>query len=155
MNYFILVLFLSDFGVSDFFRLPEEPEAEYYFKRNGQDLPIWKTYKIAGTVIAKNDNKASLTLLTPTGVVTVKMTKDQYAKFKKQISEKQEDGTKKIVEKGWFKRGTLLLFTGYRRGDQFVVKTYKHTPTHSVYKIDLINEGHDMELTHERIDTEE
>ena len=146
---------MMKYGVSDFFRLPEEPEAEYYFKRNGQHLPVWKTYKIAGTVIAKNDNKASLTLLTPTGVVTVKMTKDQYAKFKKQISEKQEDGTKKIVEKGWFKRGTLLLFTGYRRGDQFVVKTYKLTPTHSVYKIELINEGRDMELTHERIDAEE
>ena len=143
------------YGVSDFFRLPEEPEAEYYFKRNGQQLPVWKTYKIAGTVIAKNDNKASLTLLTPTGVVTVKMTKDQYAKFKKQISEKQEDGTKKITEKGWFKRGTLLLFTGYRRGDQFVVKTYKHTTTHSIYKIELINEGRDMELTHERSDAEE
>ena len=143
------------YGISNFFRLPEEPEAEYYFKRNGQQLPIWKTYKIAGTVIAKNDNKASLTLLTPTGVVTVKMTKDQYAKFKKQISEKQEDGTKKITEKGWFKRGTLLLFTGYRRGDQFVVKTYKHTPTHSVYKVELINNGRDMELTHERADVEE
>ena len=143
------------YGVADFFRLPEEPEAEYYFKRNGQQLPVWKTYKIAGTVIAKNDNKASLTLLTPTGVVTVKMTKDQYAKFKKQISEKQEDGTKKVTEKGWFKRGTLLLFTGYRRGDQFVVKTYKHTTTHSIYKIELINNGRDMELTHERSDAEE
>ena len=146
---------IMKYGVADFFHLPEEPEAEYYFKRNGQQLPVWKTYKIAGTVIAKNDNKSSLTLLTPTGVVTVKMTKDQYAKFKKQVSEKQEDGTKKILEKGWFKRGTLLLFTGYRRGDQFVVKTYKHTPTHSLYKIELINEGRDMELTHERIDTEE
>ena len=143
------------YGISDFFRLPEEPQVEYYFKRNGQELPIWKTSIIAGTVIAKNDNKASLTLLTPAGVVTVKMTKDQYAKFKKQVSEKQEDGTKKILEKGWFKRGTLLLFTGYRRGDQFVVKTYKHTATHSVYKIDLINDGRDMELTHERADTEE
>ena len=47
------------------------------------------------------------------------------------------------------------MFTGYRRGDQFVVKTYKHTPTHSVYQITLCNEGRDMELNHERIDAEE
>ena len=143
------------YGISNFFTLPEEPEVDYYFKRNGQQIPIWKTHKIIGTVIAKNDNKASLTLLTPSGVVTVKLTKDQYAKFKKQISEKQEDGTKKIVERGWFKRGNLLMFTGYRRGDQFVVKTYKHTPTHSVYQITLCNDGRNMELNHERVDAEE
>ena len=146
---------VAKYGIVDFVRLPEEPEVDYYFKRNGKEIPIWKTHKIVGTVIAKNDNKASLTLLTPSGVVTVKLTKDQYAKFKKQISEKQEDGTKKIVERGWFKRGNLLMFTGYRRSDQFVVKTYKHTPTHSVYQIVLENGGRDMILTHERMDAEE
>ena len=143
------------YGISNFFRLPEEPEAEYYFKRNGKDIPIWKTYKIIGTVIAKNDNKSSITLLTPSGVVTVKFTKEYYANYKKQLSEKQEDGTKKITEKGWFKRGTMLMLTGYRRGDQFVTKTYKHTPTHQLYKITLENDGKDMTLTHERADAEE
>ena len=146
---------MKKYGIVDFFSLPEEPEAEYYFKRNGKDIPIWKTYKIIGTVIAKNDNKATITLLTPTGVVTVKFTKDYYANYKKQISEKQEDGTKKIVEKGWFKRGTMLMLTGFRRGDQFVTKTYKHTPTHQLYKVDLENNGKDIILTHERVDVEE
>ena len=94
-------------------------------------------------------------MLTTTGVVTVKMTKDYYAMFKKQISEKQEDGTKKITEKGWFKRGNMLMFTGFRRDDQFVVKTYKHTPTHGIYKIALENDGRDLILTHERTDAEE
>lgn len=143
------------YGISDFFSLSADPEVDYYFTRNGKQIPIWKTYKIIGTVIAKNDNKATIALLTPTGVVTIKFTKEYYAMFKKQISEKQEDGTKKIVEKGWFKRGTMLMLTGFRRGDQFVTKTYKHTPTHQLYKIDLENDGRDMILTHERVDTEE
>lgn len=146
---------MTKYGISDFFSLPEEPEVDYYFKRNGQDIPIWKTHKIIGTVIAKNDNKSTISLLTPTGVVTVKFTKEYYAQYKKQISEKQEDGSKKVVEKGWFKRGTMLMLTGFRRGDQFVTKTYKHTPTHQLYKIELENEGRDMILTHERIDVEE
>ena len=146
---------IHKYGISNFFALPENPEAEYYFKRNGQQIPIWKTYKIIGTVIAKNDNKASITLLTPSGVVTVKFTKEYYAQYKKQLSELQDDGSKKVTEKGWFKRGTMLLLTGFRRGDQFVTKTYKHTPTHQIYKISLLNNGRDMELVHERKDMEE
>ena len=142
------------YGISNFFALPEEPEVDYYFRRNGQQIPIWKTHKIIGTVIAKNDNKASITLLTPSGVVTVKFTKEYYAQYKKQLSELQDDGSKKVTEKGWFKRGTMLLLTGYRRGDQFVTKTYKHTPTHQIYKISLLNDGRDMELVHERKDME-
>ena len=143
------------YGISNFFALPEEPEVEYYFKRSGKQIPIYKTTKIIGTVISKNDNKSTVTLLTTTGVVTVKFTKEYYAKYKKQISEKQEDGTKKIVEKGWFKRGNMLMLTGFRRGDQFVTKTYKHTPTHQLYKITLTNDGRDIELEHERTDVEE
>lgn len=143
------------YGLSDFFKLPAQPEAEYYFQRNGKQIPIWRTHKIIGTVLCKNDTKSTVTLLTPSGVVTVKMTKDYYAMFKKQISEKNEDGTKSVVEKGWFKRGNMLMFTGYRRDDQFVVKTYKHTATHGVYKIELENDGRDMILTHERVEVEE
>lgn len=143
------------YGITNFFTLPTEPEVDYYFARKGVQIPIYKTHKIIGTVISKNDNKATISLLTTSGVVTVKFTKEYYAMFKKQISEKQEDGTKKVVEKGWFKRGTMLMLTGFRRGDMFVTKTYKHTPTHQIYKIDLSEDGRDLILTHERIDTEE
>ena len=72
--------------------------------------------------------------------------------YKKQISEKNEDGTKSIIERGWFKRGVMLMITGYRRNDQFVAKTYKHTSTHQIYKISLENQGKDMQLIHERAD---
>ena len=49
----------------------------------------------------------------------------------------------------------MLLLHGYRRGDQFVTKSYKHNACHQLYKIELINHGKDIILTHERVDVEE
>ena len=138
------------YGIVDFNDLPEEPEVDYFFKRNGKEIPIYKTYKIIGTVISKNDNRSSISLLTTQGVVNVKFTKEYYAMFGRQISEKQEDGTKKVMEKGWFGRGTKVMVTGFRRDDMFVTKTYKHTPTHQLYKITEVKENGDIELTHDR-----
>lgn len=137
------------YGISDFSKLPEEPVVDYFFKRNGKEIPIYKTYKIIGTVISKNDARSSISLLTTSGVVNVKFTKDYFAMFGRQISEKQEDGTKKVMEKGWFQRGTKVMCTGFRRGDTFQTKSYKHTPTHQLYKIIDVN-GSDMKLEHVR-----
>ena len=136
------------YGIVDFNSLPTEPVVEKYFGK--ANIPIYKTYKIIGTVISKNDNRSSVTLLTTTGVVTVKFTKEYYAMFGRQISEKQEDGTKKVMEKGWFGRGTKVMVTGFRRDDMFVTKTYKHTPTHQLYKITEVKENGDIELVHDR-----
>lgn len=138
------------YGISNFFDLPEQPEVDYFLKRNGKEIPIYKTYKIIGTVISKNDNRSSISLLTTKGVVNVKFTKEYYAMFGRQISEKQEDGTKKVMEKGWFQRGTKVMCTGFRRDDMFVTKTYAHTPTHQLYKITDVTENGDIILTHDR-----
>ena len=137
------------YGIVSFFDLPEEPEVDYFFKRNGRQIPIYKTYKIIGTVLSKNDSRSSITLLTTDGVVNVKFTKEYFAMFGRQLSEKQPDGTKKVVEKGWFTRGTKVMCTGYRREDTFVTKTYKHTPTHQLYKITEVNGG-EITICHER-----
>ena len=99
--------------------------------------------------MAKNDNRHSITLLTTTGVVSVKFTGDYYAMYKKQISQVQPDGTKKVMEKGWFKRGTLLMITGYRREDQFVAKRYKNTEGHTLYKITTVLND-EIQLQHDR-----
>ena len=142
---------VDKYGISDFNTLPEEPIVEKTFKRGINIIPIFKTYKIIGTVIGKDDNRSSISLLTPTGVVNVKFTKEYYAMYSRQISEKQEDGTKKVIEKGWFKRGTKVMCTGFRREDTFVCKSYKHTPTHQLYLIEEVtNNGRDMILKHER-----
>ena len=137
------------YGISDFNNLSPEPQVDYFFKRSGVQIPIYKLYKIIGTVIAKNDNKSTVTLLTTTGVVTVKFTREYYAMFKKQISQVQPDGSKKVVEKGWFTRGTMIMVTGFRREDTFVGKVYKSTNSHQLYKItDVI--GEEIKLQHER-----
>ena len=142
---------VDKYGISDFNTLSEEPIVEKTFKRGINIIPIFKTYKIIGTVIGKDDNRSSISLLTPTGVVNVKFTKEYYAMYSRQISEKQEDGTKKVIEKGWFKRGTKVMCTGFRREDTFVCKSYKHTPTHQLYLIEEVtNNGRDMILKHER-----
>lgn len=138
------------YGISNFFEMPEQPKIDYMFKRKGKEIPIFKTYKIIGTVLSKNDNRSSISLLTPQGVVNVKFTKEYYAMFGRQISEKQDDGVKKVMEKGWFQRGTKVLVTGFRRDDMFVAKSYKHTSTHQLYKITDVYENGDIVLTHDR-----
>ena len=142
------------YGITNFFDLSPATDIDYYFKKQGKDLPVYSIYRIAGTVIGKNDSRASVSLLTPTGVVTVKFTKEYYAMFKRQISQKQPDGTKKIIEKSWFTKGNKLMVQGYRRDDTFVAKTYAKTPGHQLYKIEL-NEDNSLILTHERPGGEE
>ena len=137
------------YGLVDFFKLNREPEVDYFFNRNGQQIPIFKTNTIIGTVIDKNDTKSTITILTATGVVPVRFTKDYFAKFNRQISIPQPDGTKKIAEKGWFTRGTMLMITGIRRGDQFQAKSYKKTANHQLYKITEVNKK-EISLTHKR-----
>lgn len=144
------------YGIVDFNSLPDEPEVDYYFKRNGKNIPIYKTFIIIGTVLNKNDNRSSIDILTPNGeVVNVKFTRDYYAMFGKQISEKGEDGVKHVVEKGWFIRGTKIMVTGFRQGDMFITKTYKHTPTHQLYKILNVKDNGEIEITNERYEVKE
>ena len=138
------------YGIVNFFDLSYDPEVEYFFKRGGHNIPIFKLYKIAGTVISKNNTKASVDILTTDGVVTVKFPKEYFAMYNRQISEVQEDGTKKVLEKGWFSRGAKIMVTGYRREDSFVTKTYKNTNSHQLYRIVDIN-NHNITVEHERI----
>lgn len=141
---------MNKYGIVDFNDLSSEPAIDYFFKRNGRDLPIYKISKIIGTVIGKNDTRSSITLLTTTGVVNVKFTKEYFAMYNRQLSEKQSDGTKKVVEKGWFTRGVKLLVAGYRRDDTFVAKTYKNNGFHQIYKIVNVTDNGELELVHDR-----
>lgn len=137
------------YGIVDFKTLNPVSAIDSFFRRNGKQIPIYKLSRIAGTVIGKNDIRHMISLLTTTGVVNVKFTRDHYAMYNKQISEVDNTGTKKVKEKGWFTRGTKLLITGYRRDDTFVCKRYKNTPGHSIYKITNVN-GKNIELTSNR-----
>ena len=142
------------YGIVNFNNLPVIPEVDYFFKRNGVQIPIYKLYRIAGTVIGKNDTRHSVVLLTTSGVVNIKLTRDYYAMFNRQISEVNDKGEKKVKEKGWFTRGTKLLVTGYRRDDTFVAKKYKSTGGHQLYKITEVI-GRNISLTATRYGMEE
>ena len=139
----------TKYGIKDFFSLSPESEIDYFFKRNGKQIPIYKLCRIAGTVIGKNDTRHLVSLLTTTGVVSVKFTREYYAMFNRQLSEINEEGKKKVKEKGWFTRGTKLLVTGYRRDDTFVSKKYKATGGHQLYMITNVD-GRNIDITSER-----
>ena len=137
------------YGIVDFSQLGAAPVIDRTFTRNGKQIPIYKLYRIAGTVISKNDTGHSVSLLTTDGVVNVKFTKEHYALYNRQISEVQADGTKKVREKGWMTRGTKLMIMGYRRDDTFVTKKYANSAGHQLYKITNVN-GKKIEITSKR-----
>lgn len=138
-------------NVREFRYLPEEPPIKREFEKDGRAIPIYETCRIAGTVIAKDDNKKLVSILTlGSGVVNVKFGRDYYAKYNRRISEIMPDGTKKVREAGWFQKGTLIVVNGIRRGDMFVAKRYKNTPSHQLYKITNIDKDGNISITNDR-----
>ena len=135
------------YGLSDYFQLPSEPIVESLWRGR---IPIYRLSRIYGTVIAKNKIKSQVTLLTTEGVVTVKFTKEFFAMFDRQISQRGADGVKHVVEKSWFNRGSMLVVTGMRRGDEFVCKKYSATRGHQLYKIDEVFANGNLALRSER-----
>lgn len=141
---------------TNFFDLSEEPEIEYSFQNNnGQDIKVFKLYQIVGTVIDKNKLKNTITLLTPTGVVSVKIYKNQYSIYDKQISERDSEGKKHVVEKSWFTKGTMLMVQGIRRGSDFIPKKRKNSVFPIISKIIGINENNKLIFQFERKEVEE
>ena len=140
----------SRYGYADFFKLPEQPVVDKVFYKKGVPINIYKLSKICGTCIAKNKTKSTVSLLTPTGVVTVKFRKEYFSLFDKQISVKGPDGKKKIMERSWFNRGNMIVVTGIRRDSDFIVKKYQSTGGHQLYKIDSIDDKGIIQLRDER-----
>ena len=139
----------------DFFKLPEEPEIDYSFiGKDGNEIRVYRLRTIIGTVIDKNKLKNTVTLLTPTGVVNVKIYKNQYALYDKQLSQKGTDGKKHVIEKSWFSRGTLLMVQGIRRGQDFIPKKRKDSIYPVVSKITKVY-GSYLEFQLERAEVSE
>lgn len=130
------------YNISDFKKLPEEPIVESTFPtKDGKRIPLFKICRIAGTVIDKNKNKNLVTLLTESGVVTVKIFGEVFNYYDKQLSEKGLDGKKHVIEKGFFTRGNKVVITGIRRGDSFIAKKYSRTPYHLVELVTSFEDG--------------
>ena len=61
-------------------------------------------------------------------VIQCKFDKTDYAYYKAQISDINDNKGKNIIETSWFRRGTTLILTGYRMGlNDFRIKTYKNS----------------------------
>lgn len=119
------------YGLKDFNSLSEQVQ-----------WPITNIQRICGTVIAKSDLKSTVTILTPySGVVDVKLNRDMYAYYNRRISEVMPDGSKKVIEEGWFSKGSLLIVCGYRRGNMFVAKKFKGSET--IYRL-FVDENYNI-----------
>ena len=135
----------------DFFELPEEPEIDNVFtSKTGDEIKTYKLARIVGTVIDKSKMKNTVTLLTPSGVVSVKVYKNQFALYDKQISQIGEDGKKHVVEPSWFKRGTLLMIQGIRRGADFIPKKYRSSSFPVISKITEVSKDGQLKFQFDR-----
>ena len=142
------------YNISNFFELRDnEIDRTFKSKKTNEDIVLYKIHRIAGTVIDKDKNKSIITLLTLDGVVSVKIWKNQYAEWDKQIFEKDADGTKHVLEKSFFTRGNKLIITGIKRDNCFMPKKYKDTEYPLFEKIiELDDRGFITESATERVE---
>ena len=142
------------YGLADFSRLPEEPEITYRFKskQTGQMVPLYKIHRIAGTVLDKDKTRKTVTLLTKSGVVSVKLFGEAFTYYDKQTSQKGADGKKHILEHSWLSRGNKIIVTGIRQGSDYIGKKYKSTPHHLIELITSIDNNGYIKTQTERID---
>lgn len=144
------------YSLVDFNELPEEPIITGFTQHGGNQYPRFELYRIAGTVLDRDRNKHTVTLLTQNGVVSVKFYSGQFSFYDKTLSMLDENTGKKVtVEEGWFKRGSLLLISGFRRGQRFSAKRYANSIyQHAVTKITNVCEDGTLELQTERANIE-
>lgn len=143
------------YGIVNFFDLPEEPEAYETYTRwiagECKELPKYKIDRIVGCVLDSNSTHHTVTLLTLDGVVDAKFYKESFAFYSRQLSKQTGNGKKTIVEKSWFQRGSLLMISGFRRGDQWVPRTYSDSVyKHTVVRVLGIDETGTLDLQMER-----
>ncbi|MEJ7218416.1 hypothetical protein WL224_02340 [Staphylococcus gallinarum] len=118
------------YDIDDFTNLPEEPEIVDVFKFQGREMPKFKIVNIAGTVIAKNAPKKTITILATDGSVVNIKYHGNYSYYDKTSKHKRS-----VVEKSWFNKGNMLIFSGYRRGGQFISKKYRDSNTTTSTKL--------------------
>jgi DNA polymerase-3 subunit alpha len=140
------------YNIVNFFELSVEPRIIDTYTRKGVRRPKYEIVRIAGTVLDKNKHKHTISLLTVNGVVNVKYYDGAFYHYDRQISEKNDEGKKSVLEKSWFSRGNMLLLCGFRRGNQFKPYRYKDTIyNHTTTLIEGITTDGDLILRTERV----
>lgn len=140
----------AKYGITSIARIPDDPIVDRSFEKNGRIINIFKLYKICGTCIAKNKVRSTVSLLTPEGVIEVKFRKEYFSLFDKQISQKDVNGVKHVVERSWFNKGSMIIVQGIKLNDVFVAKKYNSSQGHQLYKIDSIDKDGDIVIRSER-----
>ena len=128
------------YGLSNFSEIPEQPQIEKYIPIKGKMIPIFRLWRIYGTVLDRDKAKKSVTLLTKDSVVVVKIY-GPFAEYDKQISEMGADGHKHVIRKSEFSRGNKIIVTGIREEEGFRAKKYSKTPFHLVETIKSVDNG--------------
>jgi len=107
------------------------------FNIKGKIFPKYQLRHIIGTVLDKDKQKHLVTLSTTSGVINMKVYRNQFARFDQVISHVGADGKKIVDEESFFKKGTFLIVTGIKRGDVFMPKAYKSTGVEAILKLDI------------------
>ena len=128
------------YEITDFSNIPENPVVERIIPIKGKQIPILKLFRICGTVLDRDKSKKTVTLLTTSGVVTVKIYGGIFSNYDKQISEHGTDGKKHVIRKSEFSRGNKIIVCGVRDGDSFRAKKYTRTSYHLIETIEGIYE---------------
>lgn len=103
------------YNINNYKDIPKEPIREKVKSLRGYEYFKYDTYLIAGAVVDKNKAKNIVTISTQNGIVELKLNKDDFVFYDRKTEYKES----------WFKKGTLLLINGYRRGDLFIPKSNK------------------------------
>lgn len=141
----------NKYGLRDYESLSREPIVAKTFEKSGRTIKMYSLCKIIGTVIAKDKPKSVVYLLTRNGtVVPVKFRKEYFTMFDRQISQPNGDGTKKVIEKSWFQRGSMIIVNGMRQEDSFVAKKYASQGGHTLYRVSSIDDFGNIIITSER-----
>ncbi|PEN61674.1 PHP domain-containing protein [Bacillus wiedmannii] len=118
------------FNLANFNELSPEPIITEYKSYRGREIPRFKIDVIAGTVVEKAKGKSLVYVLTQHGVVTVRYSKGSFAHYDKKVV-RVNGKDKQVLDPSWFERGTKLILVGFRRGEEFVLRTtgthFKHT----------------------------
>lgn len=132
----------SKYGFVNFQKLPETPKIERQIPtKDGKLIPLFELSRICGTVLSRDKIKKTVTLLTTSGVVNVKIFGAAFAQYDRRISETGADGKKHAIQGSMFERGNKIAVCGLRDGDSFRAKKYKNTPYHLCEQIDKIDEN--------------
>lgn len=143
---------MQKYDLVNFFRLDPNEDIDRTFSKNGKEIVLYKIYRIAGTVLQKNKTKHTVTLLTTNGIVNIKIFGDIFTHYDRQLSEKLDNGKKKVIEKSWLSRGNKIIVTGIRKEDNFIAKKYKNTPFHLVEKINEVDTNGNLIIQSERVE---